>query len=40
MKLEMIVDLLGLTEEQEEQLKLKTLKEGNEIFKIEEVEEW
>ena len=40
MTLEMIVDLLGLTEEQEEQLKLKTLKEGNEIFKIEEVEEW
>lgn len=39
MTLEMIVDLLGLTEEQEEQLKLKTLKEGNEIFKIEEVEE-
>lgn len=40
MTLEMIVDLLGLIEEQEEQLKLKTLKEGNEIFKIEEVEEW
>lgn len=39
MTLEMIVDLLGLIEEQEEQLKLKTLKEGNEIFKIEEVEE-
>lgn len=40
MTLEMVIDLLGLTEEQEEQLKLKTLKEGNEIFKIEEVEEW
>ena len=40
MTLEMIIDLLGLTEEQEEQLKLKTFKEGNEIFKIEEVEEW